>query len=203
MRTAFAILTLLLWAAESRAQQDFQQGALQWQHDYKAAFLTDEHSPLKATDTGYVRFYKPDRAYTVQATITKPATPDTIWMQTHSDDVRAFRVYAVYAVALFRLRGKPFRLHIYESVPATAGGTTHLFIPFNDLTNYETTYGGGRYIDVEKADIRNGKMLLDFNKAYNPYCAFAEGYSCPIPPVENKLNARIEAGEQLFGKAVE
>lgn len=78
----------------------------------------------------------------------------------------------------------------------------YLFIPFNDLTNYETTYAGGRYLDISRKDIKNNQVVIDFNKCYNPYCAYASGYSCPIPPAANKLNAKIEAGEKMFGKEV-
>ena len=77
---------------------------------------------------------------------------------------------------------------------------THLFIPFNDGTNYDHTFGGGRYIDLSTTDITGNKYLLDFNKCYNPYCAFAEGFSCPIPPDENHLSLCIFAGEKMFTK---
>ena len=76
----------------------------------------------------------------------------------------------------------------------------YLFIPFKDLTNEDATYGGGRYIDAKTTDITSGEMILDFNKSYNPYCAFSDAYSCPIPPDENHLNIKIEAGEQEFAK---
>jgi uncharacterized protein (DUF1684 family) len=78
----------------------------------------------------------------------------------------------------------------------------HLFIPFTDGTTYTETYGGGRYIDLSVNDIKNGKIELDFNKCYNPYCAYAGGFNCPIPPVENRLPVAIKAGEKLYGKAV-
>lgn len=78
----------------------------------------------------------------------------------------------------------------------------YLFIPFNDLTNYETTYAGGRYLDISIKDIQGNRVVLDFNKCYNPYCAYASGYSCPIPPAANRLSVRMDAGEQLFGKEV-
>ena len=76
----------------------------------------------------------------------------------------------------------------------------HLFIPFNDLTNYEETYGGGRYIDLSLNDIKDGKVVLDFNKCHNPYCAYSDGYNCPIPPEANRLKVAVKAGEMNFGK---
>ncbi len=74
----------------------------------------------------------------------------------------------------------------------------YLFLPFTDDTNGITSYAGGRYIDLRDGDFNNNTLVLDFNKAYNPYCAFGAGYACPKPPVENKLALSIEAGEKLF-----
>jgi hypothetical protein len=94
------------------------------------------------------------------------------------------------------------QLHAYQSIHwgKTEQYKDMLFIPFTDNTNNKTTYGGGRYIDLDIKEINAGKIVLDFNKCYNPYCAFADGYSCPIPPRENSLNIDIKAGEKLFGK---
>ncbi|MFT4762129.1 MAG: hypothetical protein ACI9LN_004113, partial [Saprospiraceae bacterium] len=67
-------------------------------------------------------------------------------------------------------------------------------------TNSETTYGGGRYLDFKTTDIVDGKMTIDFNKTYNPWCHYSDGYNCPIPPKENHLEVEIVAGERNFGK---
>jgi uncharacterized protein (DUF1684 family) len=73
----------------------------------------------------------------------------------------------------------------------------YLYLPFKDFTNGESTYGGGRYLDFKMSDIQeNQTIIIDFNKAYNPYCAYSDGYSCPIPPSENHLQVFIEAGEK-------
>jgi hypothetical protein len=68
----------------------------------------------------------------------------------------------------------------------------YLFLPFNDYTNGNETYGGGRYLDVRIP--KGNTMVLDFNKAYNPYCAYTYGYSCPVPPRGNSLETEINAG---------
>jgi len=75
--------------------------------------------------------------------------------------------------------------------------TNLLFVPFRDGTSGKETYGGGRYFDCEIPPIGNS-ILLDFNKAYNPYCAYNPRFSCVIPPEENRLKIKIEAGEKLF-----
>ena len=72
--------------------------------------------------------------------------------------------------------------------------TSNLFIPFYDLTNGEDTYGGGRFLNVKLTE--TDSVFLDFNLAYNPYCHYNHEYTCPIPPVENFLDTRIEAGEK-------
>jgi uncharacterized protein (DUF1684 family) len=71
-------------------------------------------------------------------------------------------------------------------------------LAFTDLTNGEDTYGGGRYIDLYISDIAEGHITIDFNKAYNPYCAYSDGYNCPIPPASNSINLEIKAGEKMY-----
>ena len=71
-----------------------------------------------------------------------------------------------------------------------------MFLPFSDLTSGNETYGGGRYIDLE---IPKGKTItIDFNQAYNPYCAYNPKYSCPIVPAENELLTNVNAGVKKF-----
>ena len=76
----------------------------------------------------------------------------------------------------------------------------YLFVPYTDLTSGNKSYGGGKYLDFMMEDIQNNMLLIDFNKAYNPYCAYTSGYNCPIPPRENNLLIAIKAGEMNFGK---
>ena len=103
-------------------------------------------------------------------------------------------VYDLYGIATFDLEGITYKVNVYQShrLRSLPGFRDHLFFPFKDLTNGEDTYGGGRYIDltIPKGD----KIVIDFNKAYNPYCAYTSGYSCPIPPRENYIEHEIKAG---------
>ena len=102
--------------------------------------------------------------------------------------------YEVYGIASFELNGNGYQLNIYQShrLRETDEYKNYLFLPFNDLTNGDETYGGGRFIDLEIPD--NDSIIIDFNKAYNPYCAYNPKYSCPIPPEENDLDVHISAG---------
>lgn len=98
----------------------------------------------------------------------------------------------------FELMGKTCSLAVYRSpeIQNRPGLSKHMFLPFLDLTNNVDTYGGGRYLDLDKQ--KSKTYIIDFNRAYNPYCAYGGNYLCPIPPAENFLNLRIEAGEKTY-----
>jgi len=93
----------------------------------------------------------------------------------------------------FEVAGKKVALHVYKMI---GEDDSVLFLPFTDETCGKTSYTGGRYIDLEETS--SGIYILDFNYAYNPYCAYNHNYSCPIVPEENHLGAAIEAGEMRF-----
>ena len=90
--------------------------------------------------------------------------------------------------------GKEYKLNVYQSIDLLKDRKyrNYLFIPFRDATSGKETYGGGRYIEltIPRADT----IMINFNLAYHPYCAYTEGYNCPIPPRENYLPVKIEAG---------
>ena len=90
----------------------------------------------------------------------------------------------------FRIGNEDLGLTAFEQSPE------ELFVPFRDGTSGNESYGAGRYVEVER--LPEGKWLLDFNRAYNPYCAYNENWRCPLPPRENWLAARIRAGEKVF-----
>ncbi len=166
---------------------------------YKSDFLKEEYSPFygKEAELDNLRFYKAKKKFRVIADFALTPDEEPFEMATYSGVVKPYRKYGV---AKFELNDKQHSLAIYQSIALirVPGYRDYLFLPFKDLTNGETTYGGGRYMNLKIGDIQNDKIILDFNKNYNPYCAFADGYSCPIPPVENHLEAAIEAGEKLY-----
>jgi len=95
------------------------------------------------------------------------------------------------------------KLHVYQSQSLLQSDQykDYLFIPFTDLTSGNGTYEAGRYIDIKSEEIRGDHVIIDFNKAYNPYCAYVKNvYNCPIPPRENDLPVAILAGEKEYGK---
>ena len=94
----------------------------------------------------------------------------------------------------FEVGGTPVALTVYRS----AGGED-FFLPFMDATTGEESYSDGRYLDLPAAG--DGRLTVDFNYAYNPYCAYNPKWSCPIPPSENRLSVAIDAGEKTFSDA--
>ena len=103
-------------------------------------------------------------------------------------------VYEVYGVAHFELLGKPYKLNIYQShqLRETDKYRKYLFLPYSDESNGGETYGGGRFIDLEIPN--DDFIVIDFNKSYNPYCAYNAKYSCPIPPQENFIDIPMLVG---------
>jgi uncharacterized protein (DUF1684 family) len=108
--------------------------------------------------------------------------------------------YVKYGEVHFLLKGESYHLEVYQNpeISQRPGYEDYLFIPFTDLTNGETTYAGGRYIDFRMTSSED--LILDFNKAYNPYCSYNPKYSCPIPPEVNHLPVRIETGEKNYSR---
>ncbi len=184
------------------AQKSYKKSIREHRKEYKSDFLKSERSPFynKKADLKFIRFFRPKKRYKVEATF--EATPDekVFEMATYSGMVKPYRKYGVLK---FKLNGKEQQLAVYQSMKMinVPGYKNYLFLPFKDLTNDRKTYGGGRYINLKSSEIKDGKMMLDFNKNYNPYCAFSDGYNCPIPPGENHLEVAIKAGERKFAKA--
>lgn len=152
--------------------------------------------PEQQKDFKGLNYFAPDRSYAVEATLVKAGKQEDIIMKTTGDRTP---VYVRYGVVTFALNGKDYTLAVYQNkkMLELSQDTTSLFIPFRDETCGKETYGGGRYIDCE-IPVSGNKILVDFNKAYNPYCAYNHSYSCVIPPEENRLAVRIEAGEMNF-----
>src|SRR5207245_6278020 len=102
----------------------------------------------------------------------------------------------------FTIDGQTRRLQAYKSVPmAGEREDESLFVPFRDSTGGKESYPAGRYLDLPVT--KNDEYVLDFNLAYNPYCAYNDAYICPLPPRENWLDTRIEAGEELPTRGAE
>ena len=167
---------------------------------YKAEFLKPGRSPITKKDLKYLRFFKPDAHYKVAASFTPSSDTTRFEMPTYSGKTKTF---VRYGTLNFQLDSNIYELTIYRNLKLAtqAEYKDYLFLPFKDKTCGIETYGGGRYIDLREGEIsKDNKYILDFNKCYNPYCAYSDGYNCPIPPLENHLDTSIKAGEKMFAK---
>ncbi|MBK0380803.1 DUF1684 domain-containing protein [Mucilaginibacter sp. SD-g] len=191
---------LLLLTSANLFAQNYTAQIEKFREDYKSDFLQEKNSPLKQEDLQYLRFYDADSSYRVRAAAQILTAAPTFIMPVFSGTGRE---YAPYALLNFKLKGKSMQLTVYRSLALAKipSYKDYLLLLFTDETNGKTTYGGGRYIDMREGDFINGTVVIDFNKAYNPYCAFSGGYSCPKPPDENHLDCEILAGEKMFAKA--
>ncbi len=152
--------------------------------------------PEQQKDFKGLNYFAPDPEYLVEAILVKSGKQEDILMKTSGDRTP---VYLRYGVINFMLKGKTYTLAVFQNKKMLefSNDTNTLFIPFRDETSGNESYGGGRYIDCE-IPVTGDRIELDFNKAYNPYCAYNTRFSCVIPPEENRLKIRIEAGEKIF-----
>lgn len=199
---ALYILLLVQGIAAFGQSATYVQHIAKHRTHYKLEFLEVERSPLKAKDTANLRFFAPDERYRVTAKVI--LTPEAISfdMPTVSGKTKKYRQYGWLT---FNIRDAAVKLQVFQSLKLMEDPKykDHLFVPFTDGTTYTETYGGGRYLDLSLQDIHNGMVELDFNKCYNPWCAYASGYSCPIPPPENRMPVSIRAGEMNYAGATE
>lgn len=152
-----------------------------------------EGSPLLEEDRknfSSLVYYSADDSWNIPASFVKNEAPDTVIMATSTEREVRMLNYGTYH---FSIDNTDYQLIGYQNLDYPE---PTLFVPFNDLTNGEETYGGGRYMDLEVP--QGDSSTVDFNRAYNPYCAYNYNYSCPIPPKENKLEVAIKAGEKKF-----
>ena len=159
-----------------------------------------EHEVVTGKDKELMSFFPVNERYLISCRFER--TVNAPWFRMESSGPIK-KNYRVYGIIHFTIHDTTVSLNIYQSqdLMAMAKYRDHLFIPFTDATSGQETYEGGRYIDLEIDDIKNDKILIDFNRAYNPYCAYVSGrYNCPIPPAENRLAVAIRAGEKAFAK---
>ncbi len=175
-------------------------GETEFQREMNADFKDASKSPLKDKDRKHFKgldFFAFDSTFVVVATLIR--SPDSNWfdMKTTTSRVSKERVFGAVT---FKINDKTYQLKVYQGMDKmkTVGFENYLFLPFIDNTNGNESYGGGRYIDLR---IPVGDtIIIDFNKAYNPYCVYDEKYSCPLVPRENYLALEVKAGLKAFEK---
>ncbi|NRD22960.1 DUF1684 domain-containing protein [Winogradskyella litoriviva] len=194
------LLFLMVFSLSCAQEKKVLNGETEWQKEMNADFKDATKSPLKEKDLKKFEgldFYKFDSAYVVKATFKR--TPDATPFKMKTTTERRPE-YVQYAVVTFTLKGEEYSLNIYQNLGLMdkEGYEDYLFLPFLDNTNGNGSYAGGRYTEARIPE--GDTLIIDFNTAYNPYCAYNEKYSCPIVPSENYLATEIKAGVKAFKK---
>ena len=192
-RTLLLLFVFSLYRVAFAQKDDFYTRAiLSYQKKYVA-----EHEVVNKNDKKYFRFFPINKAYQVTCSFERIIDTTGFSMKTSANMLKH---YFKYGRLNFKISGTDCHLYVYQSkdLMQTEKYRNYLFVPFTDATTGDESYGSGRYIEFYIKDIQNNMLQLDFNKAYNPYCAYAAGYKCPIPPRENNLLLAIKAGEKNF-----
>lgn len=158
-------------------------------NDKDAYLKKDTASPIedKIKFLG-LKYFEIDPAYKIVGKIDRMISGQTINIMMSGGDVEE---YEAYGNLKFEINGIKCALKIFK----TPGG--NLFLPFKDLTSNKETYGAGRYLDFGVNEVNGNQITIDFNKAYHPYCAYNQTFTCPVPPAENFINALVKVGERL------
>jgi len=186
---------LVLWSIPSDTDDHYADTVLAERKEKDTFMNEDKNSPFLGMTDSIValKYFPPDPHYRVIADLETIEEKKVVQLTTSTG---ATVQYLEFAWAIFDLDGTTYRLLIFEvmDMGPTRG---QLFLAFADATSAGETYGAGRYLDLKK--VRAATTIeLDFNKAYNPYCAYNDQYSCPLPPRENLLPIPIPAGEKAF-----
>ena len=195
MKNTFFTLTFL-FSYFLNAQ--IKETSKNFQDNLNIEYAKKESSPLNDEDFKSFKtldFFEINPKLILNAIFVKSKNEKVFDMKTST---KRLAKHLKYGVIIFQLDGKKHKLNLYQSADfkSNVGYEDYLFLPFFDLTNGNQSYVGGRYIDLR---IPKGNTIeIDFNKAYNPYCAYSQRYSCPIVPAENILKIEILAGVKKF-----
>jgi len=196
------ILFLLLLSAPAFSQTDNGLADIaKFQKELNKEYKSKKKSPLEPDARNHFKghdFFAADLKYRVTAKLRVTEPAPFFKMKTSS---MALPEYRVFGIIEFTLNDQKFELPVYQSkqLMATQEYRDYLFLPFTDLTNGNLTYPGGRYIELSMP--KGDDIIVDFNKAYNPYCAYSTRYSCPVVPAENHLEIEILAGVKYKPKS--
>lgn len=159
------------------------------------SFKISEDSPIpdvRKNEFQGLSYFPVDLKYRYQVRLLRYSQKETFKIVTSTGMLRETMKYGYFK---FAVDGRECVLQVYKLLDIQSQYPNYLFVPFLDATTGKKSYPGGRYLDFEESG--SGIYTLDFNLAYNPSCAYGKaGYSCPIPPAENKLDVAIQAGEK-------
>ena len=194
----FKYLLFVFWVSFSFGQKEELQAIYDFQKELNEEYADSLKSPLTDEDRTHFKtldFYPVNEKFIVEASFILAKKEKPFKMKTSTTRTP---LYKKYGELHFEIEGKKFILIVYQNIELSKkpGFNDYLFLPFSDVTCGKESYIGGRYIDMRIP--KTNKVIINFNKAYNPYCAYNYKYSCPIVPLENDLDIAIEAGVKKF-----
>ncbi len=179
-------------------KKQYVEELLSFRKEKDMFFQESPDSPLKPSDKKVfhgLKYFDVNPEFVVKAKLHRHSNPQRVKITTTTGTEREAIIYGHFE---FFVKGQQLKLNVYKFIDQQDDMLkTYLFIPFTDATSGKITYGAGRYLDLEE-HATDDEYILDFNRAYNPYCAYNDNYSCPIPPRENRLSLASEAGEKSF-----
>jgi uncharacterized protein len=198
MKKIIAFVLLLAFNLGFSQKKFDKSDAKKFQKTINAEYADDKTSPLMEEDLKSFKtldFYPVNGKYFVNAKLVKAKNEKVFEMKTTGTRTPK---YIKYGTLYFTIDGVALQLNVYRSIDLskTKEYKDHLFLPFSDLTSGKESYIGGRYIDLKVP--KGDTIAVDFNQAYNPYCAYNHKYSCPLVPLENDLKIEIKAGVKAF-----
>lgn len=182
-------------ATDVTRPSDYVQQVKTYRQEKDDFFRRNPHSPLPPDDREEfegLSYFPPDERYRFEVPLYEHAEKESIQVETTTEGTQDYLRWGEFQV---EIDGSAIALQAYKADP----DEDRLWVPFRDQTNGEETYGGGRYLDLEAEEHRtNDEWILDFNAAYNPFCAYSHRYECPLIPMDNWLEIPIEAGEKAY-----
>lgn len=197
MKTLLSTIVLCFLGFSVVFAQSYVAEIQQYRDSIDLVFANPEKSPIPKEDLIHfkgITYFSVDPAYRVKA-VFEPHPGPVFEMKTSTDRLPK---YQRYGVLTFMLQGKSHTLTVYQNLDLMKrpGYEDYLFCPFYDDTCGDESYGSGRYLDFQISDMQD--PVIDFNKSYNPYCAYNHRYSCPVPPRENFLDCAVKAGVKAW-----
>lgn len=173
--------------------ETWQRALVRSRQEKDEFFARDPDSPAAHSaygPFGGLKYFDPDPSFRLEAKLNRIERPESVVMNTSKGTRQLFNRIGYFDLTI---RGQPVRLHAYQSA---VRDDPSIFIPFRDATSGAESYGAARYLDLEVE--HDDRYAVDFNLAYNPYCAYSDDYVCPLPPKENWLTVAIAAGERKY-----
>lgn len=198
MKKIIALASLLAFNFGFSQNKFDQKETEKFQKTINSEYADAKTSPLMEEDLKNFKsldFYPISSKYFVVAKFEKAEKEKVFEMKTTGTRTPK---YIKYGTLYFTIDGVELKLNVYRNIELskTKEYKNHLFLPFSDLTSGKESYIGGRYIDLKIP--KGNTIAVDFNQAYNPYCAYNHKYSCPLVPLENDLKVEIKAGVKTF-----